>query len=145
MDISPLIRPVLPSPPKHDRTRRAVVTQWDFFFFIEPWTNTFTQTHTPNHTQKQNTQRQTSSDRGTWKDIQWCHCWNIQEWFKEMTKCRQITTQREHKDAFTQRQKSGCSVMFYPLWLLYISAHMFIALWYHITFDIAALPALFVC
>lgn len=33
--------------------------------------------------------------------------------------------------------------MFYPLWLLYISAHMFIALWYYITFDIAALPALF--
>lgn len=80
------------------------------FFFIEPWTNTFTQTHTPNHTQKQNTQRQTSSDRGTWKDIQWCHCWNIQEWFKEMTKCRQITTQREHKDAFTQRQKSDKTV-----------------------------------
>lgn len=80
------------------------------FFFIEPWTNTFTQTHTPNHTQKQNTQRQTSSDRGTWKDIQWCHCWNIQEWFKEMTKCWQITTQREHKDAFTQRQKSDKTV-----------------------------------
>lgn len=31
MDIPPLIRPVLPSPLKRDGTRRALVTQWDFF------------------------------------------------------------------------------------------------------------------
>lgn len=57
MDIPPLIRPVLPSPLKHDGTRRAGVTQCDFF--IELRTNTFA------HTQTKTTQRQTSSDHGT--------------------------------------------------------------------------------
>lgn len=47
----PMIRPVLPSPLKHDGARHAVVTQWDFF--IERRTNT-------------STQRQTFNDHGTW-------------------------------------------------------------------------------
>lgn len=49
MDIPPLIRPVLPSPLKHDGTRRAAVTQWDFF--IEQWTSTFAHTQTKTHTE----------------------------------------------------------------------------------------------
>lgn len=47
MNIPPLIRPVLPSPLKHDGTRRAVVTQWDFF--IEQWKGTFEHTQTKTH------------------------------------------------------------------------------------------------
>lgn len=48
MDIPPLIRPVLPSPLKHDGSRHTAVTQWEFF--IERpnkhnCTNTPTQTH----------------------------------------------------------------------------------------------------
>lgn len=65
------------SPLKHDRMRRAVVAQWNFLFFY--WTvNKHVHTYT-------NTQRQTSSDHCIWKNIQWCHCWNIQERLKEMT------------------------------------------------------------
>lgn len=47
MDIPPLIRPVLPSPLKHDGTRRAVVAQWHFL--IERRTNTFTHAQTKTH------------------------------------------------------------------------------------------------
>lgn len=57
MDIPPLIRPVLPSPLKHDGSRRAAVTQWDFF--VERRTNTFA------HAQTKKTRRQASDDHGT--------------------------------------------------------------------------------
>lgn len=170
MDISPHdFRPVLPFSLKHDRTRHAVVTQLDFFF--EQGTNTCTRIQTKTHCQ-------TSSDHATWKDIQCCHCWNIQEWSEEMTVLTDNSTKSTHKNVPYEIRGSThtyvqicsnisfnswhpvyqlvhifapdvgiscfkycvlevktlssvpyhCSVMFYPLWLLYVSAHLFIAL-----------------
>lgn len=93
MDIPPLIRPVLPSPLKHEGTRRAAVTQWDFFY----WT---VKKHICRYTNK-NTGRQTSwhaiviiaHDRTYSDAIVWL------SWI-ELSKCQfwQMATQRTCRD-----------------------------------------------
>lgn len=45
----PMIRPILPSPPKHDGARHAVVTQSDFFFLPLLNSNTFPLAQTKAH------------------------------------------------------------------------------------------------